>query len=157
MSEYKSITRFSYNIFNTLITTLGAQEVKIDAAYESFETTLTAINGNINKPDITKPFLEALSIECLTHLKRYSTLCAEYKAVLECIDVDTLAKVLDKTPEGRSLGKGEVRRFLQEGMEYYWEWWRTEQGEEVAERLRREITDTVRIALASLDESEWED
>jgi hypothetical protein len=101
MSEYKSITRFSYDILNTLTSTLGSQELEIEAAYESFETTLTAINANINHANITKPFLEALSIECLTHLHRYSTLCAEYKAVLDSIELDALAKVLSSTPEGK--------------------------------------------------------
>jgi hypothetical protein len=156
MAEYRSVTRFTYNIFNTLITTLSAQEGKIDAAYEAFETTLTTINANINNPEITKPFLEALSIECLIHLNRYSTMCAEYKAVLECIDVDALTKVLSQTPEGRNVGKEEVRKFLEEVLASYWEWWHVEKGEEEVERLRRDIANTVRIALTLLDEHDWE-
>jgi hypothetical protein len=48
-----------------------------------------------------------------------------------------------------------VRRFLEEALEDYWGRWRTEMGKEEVERLRRDITNTVGIALALLDELEW--
>jgi hypothetical protein len=157
MAEYKAVTRFSQDIINTLTTTLGAQELKIEAAYKAFETAIHATNTNLNDPNITKPALEAFRIECLAHLDRYATLCTEYKSVLESIDIEALAKVLDETPEGKSVGKVEVRKFLVVGVKVYWEWLRTEIGEEEVERLKRDVQHTVGIALALADEAEWQD
>jgi hypothetical protein len=120
MAEYKCLSRFCGNLYDTIATSFPKQILRIDAAYVAFDKAADTIRQCYEDPSTTtKISLEALHIECLAHLDRYAALVAEYKAALEAFDVDALTNIVAMTPEGVAMGIGEIKTSIETHVQEY--------------------------------------
>jgi hypothetical protein len=153
MAEYSCLSRFTANLYDTMVDTFNNQVEKMGNAYCDYEEAADIIRQCYEHHETTtKVSLEAVHIECLAHLDRYAELIAEYKATLEAIDVDAVANIVAMSPLGVGKAVSEIKEVIEEDVRCFQRHLNIERTPEEIKELRQEVGQQVRVTIALLDE-----